>query len=154
MLVMLRSDWGGPFRRSETDEKNKPIAGGRRLEFQPGVPLDVADEDLPLIADCLGKNVHAVELDGKGRPRIADPSAPKPKRKPAAEPAPAPAAATDAAPNGAAPANPATEKKRPRTSTRKPTRKPKADAAVPAKPAGKAAKPPARGGQSPKRRKK
>lgn len=63
-IVMLRNNWPGNFRR----------AG---LEFKPGVPEGLSDEQLEAVKKDLGNALVEVELDGIGRPRVIDRTPPE-----------------------------------------------------------------------------
>lgn len=67
--VMLKGNWPGNFRRSVRDEQGKVL---KVLEFTPGVPVEVNDEELAAITPDIGVCIVHVQCDDKGRPRIVE----------------------------------------------------------------------------------
>lgn len=68
--VMCKRDRPGLFHRSVRDPKTNAIL--RTLEFPPGQPVFVTDEELPAIRKDLTKALRFVSLDAKGRPTVVD----------------------------------------------------------------------------------
>jgi hypothetical protein len=67
--VMLQKAWSGIFSRHVRDEAGKIL---RKLVFEPGVPTQVADEDLAAIMGDLGKALLPIEEYVSGHPKIID----------------------------------------------------------------------------------
>ena len=66
---MLKGNWPGNFCRTVRNEKGGVV---KVLEFQPGIPVDLPDEDFDAVKNDIGKSLVPVELDEKGRPRQVD----------------------------------------------------------------------------------
>lgn len=63
MELMLRQDWPASFRRR--------VVGGV-LDFSPGVPVTVTDQQLMELLPDIGNALFEVERDPKGRPRMVE----------------------------------------------------------------------------------
>jgi len=65
--VMLKPSWPGIFHRTVgTGEQAK------RLEFAPGEPVEVTDEEFKALKPDVGVCLFEVQRDEKGRPRAVD----------------------------------------------------------------------------------
>lgn len=65
--LMLKPRWPGNFRRTI-------LVGGESkvIEFHPGDPVEVTDEEFAALAPDIGVAVFEVERDEKGRPRYVE----------------------------------------------------------------------------------
>lgn len=67
MHVMLKKTWPGNFRRTVRDAEGQPR---RVLEFAPGAPVELTEEEAAAVADDIGPALVPVMLDEKQRPRV------------------------------------------------------------------------------------
>lgn len=51
MIVMLKRDWGGPFRRSVYDSQGNRV---KTLVFNPGEPVELAEDELAAVKSDIG----------------------------------------------------------------------------------------------------
>lgn len=69
--VMLRRDWPGVFHRTVFRPKGKQLVAVKRLEFSPGVAVELEGEhELKAVAADIGKALLPVVLDEKQRPKV------------------------------------------------------------------------------------
>jgi hypothetical protein len=68
-MVMLRRDASATFRRWLRDEQGNPI---RPLEFEPGKPVDVSWDDVPVIENDLHVALMPVSVGPTGKATVID----------------------------------------------------------------------------------